>query len=169
MKPQISERALQQTFVSMFRAFYPKFQLILSLSGTNLNGTTAQKAMIIKDWISQGWQKGLPDITICIPNSVTIHLELKKPGSGVQSTEQMEVQARLTKLGHHYYLVDDVSDMFTIIAEHTLLADRKQAFAMFLMELSQPKIIEQFFMFPIGTDTNIVMESIKPYFHLGEL
>lgn len=165
----ISERILQQSFVGMFRAMYPDWQLILSLSGTALFGTAKQKAMTIDEWKLQGWERGLPDLTICLPKSVTVHFELKKPGKlNDQSPEQVGMQHKLTNLDHHYYVLDDVVDMFAILAQHTDMGARRTAFEQFTATLSQPTLSELFLYFPEGTPTADVLDAVKPYYHIKE-
>ena len=163
----MTERILHSTFVSIFRSIYPNFQLILSLSGTSLAGSAKQKSLTINEWKQQGWERGLPDLTIALPRSVTIHLELKRPGGGKQSTEQVAVQAKLTRLGHHYYVVDDIMDMFAIIADHTNPADRQFEFTQFTASLSHPVLTTEFLYFPVGTLTQSVLDAIRPYYHLN--
>lgn len=162
----INEATLQRSFVGMFRVFYPSSQLILSLSGTALFGTPKQKQLTINDWKSQGWERGLPDLTICLPGSVTVHFELKRPGKlNDQSEEQVDMQAKLTKLGHHYYVLDDCTNMFRIIADHTELNYRQECFQQ-LTDSLPDQLTELFLYFPVGTPKQLVLEAVEPYYFL---
>ena len=161
-----NEATLQRAFVGMFRQFYPSSQLILSLSGTALFGTPKQKKLTINDWISQGWERGLPDLTICLPGSVTVHFELKRPGKlNDQSTEQVDMQAKLTELGHHYYVLDDCTDMFNIIAQHTEHHYRQFCFQQ-LADALPNSLIEPFLYFEPGTPKDEVLNVVEPYYCL---
>lgn len=161
-----NEATLQRSFVGMFRAFYPSSQLILSLSGTALFGTPKQKQLTINDWKSQGWERGLPDLTICLPGSVTVHFELKRPGKlNDQSTEQVDMQHKLTNLGHHYYVLDDCTNMFSTIADHTQLNYRQECFQQ-LTDSLPTTLVEPFLYFPVGTPRDDVLNAVKPYYCL---
>ena len=140
-----SEATLQQTLVSTLRACYPEFVLVLSLSGTQLFGTPAQKAQTLDEWRKQGFVKGIFDLQLLLPEGKLLNLELKKPSGGVQSPEQITMEDNLAKLGHNYHLIRDVPHVMSLIAEKTTLVYRQSMYDQFGSKLPIP---------------------VKPYYHL---
>ncbi|RLE39947.1 hypothetical protein DRJ16_07645 [Candidatus Woesearchaeota archaeon] len=163
----MTEKILQQSFVSQFRVMYPAYQLILSLSGTALHGTAQQRSQTVAQWKREGFETGIADLTILAPHGVSIHLELKKPGKGVQSKEQKAMQAKLESLGHHYYLVDNLPDMWQAIANHTTTTDRLASFNQLFQQFSGETALSQPFLFyTSGTSIESIKSDFRPLYHL---
>lgn len=161
-----SESQLQCTVVQLLRTLYPDILPILSLSGTALYGTTKQRSSTIAQWKKEGWQAGLPDLSLAIHGGESIHLELKHPnGKGKQSLEQLAVQQQLINLGHNYYLVNSISQVMSIIAEHTLSSHREHCFNQLTSGLTDP-LSEQFLHFSSGTPLSEVNSLLRTYYHL---
>lgn len=163
----MNEAILQQTTVKMITEFYPEFLIILSLSGTQLNGTPQQKAKILNTWKEQGFRKGLPDFTLCLPEGRVIHIELKTPnGTGVQSKDQKEVETKLIYLDHKYYLCNSTQCVFDAINKNLPLDYSKRRLDKLLKEIPQDDNIskESFLMFSARTPIDIIKESIQQYF-----
>jgi len=123
----MTEALLQQTIVTTIKKLYPNFVINLSLSGVQLHGSPQQIAKIFVDLKKQGFQRGLPDLSIAIPNGITLHLELKKPSGGRQSTDQIHIQAQLESLGHNYTIIRSVDELLDTIAEYTTEEYRNEA------------------------------------------
>jgi hypothetical protein len=140
-----SEANLQQTLVSTLRGCFPEFVLVLSLSGTQLRGTAAQKAQVIAEWERQGWVRGIFDLQILMPGGKLLNLELKKPSGGKQSPDQVDMQNNLEAIGHNYHLIRDIPHVMSLIAEQTTLTYRQSMYDQFGSKLPIP---------------------VKPYYHL---
>lgn len=126
------ESVSQQTLVSMIRSMYPDLVINLSLNGISLNGLSPQqKAQLIREQKLQGFTNGLPDLLIYLPNSQVLNLELKRPKGGSQSSDQLIIQAKLEALGHTYFLIRDIYDVFKLIAERTTIEFRKWQYGIF--------------------------------------
>lgn len=116
-----SESILQQTCVSMIRTLYPDLVLNLSLNGISLNGLSSmQKAQVIAQAKREGMETGIQDLSVYLPDGVVLNLEFKRPKGGVQSTDQQLIESKLKALGHNYYLVRSVEEVFELIANNTL-------------------------------------------------
>lgn len=120
------ESVSQQTLVSMLRSMYPDLVINLSLNGISLNGLSPQqKAQLIREQKLQGFTNGLPDLLIYLPEGKVLNLELKRPKGNSQSPDQLAIQAKLEALGHNYFLIRDIYDVFKLIAHNTTLEFRK--------------------------------------------
>ena len=110
-----SEAILQQICVGYLKDKYPDIIYNVSLSGIKLSGNT--KYQVINTMKAQGWVTGIPDVTLHLPNSVTLCLELKTI-KGRQSEEQKVIENRLTKLGHTYLIVRTLDDLKEIMTKY---------------------------------------------------
>ena len=124
----MSEAILQQTLVSILKTLYPDYVINLSLSGISLNGSAKDNAQTMYSMIQQGFERGMPDLLLYLPNGKVLNMELKTD-KGKQSPDQVDVQNRLTKLGHNYYIIRTVYEAFKAISEHTEVYDRTFAYA----------------------------------------
>ena len=123
------ESVSQATLVSMLRSMYPDLVINLSLNGISLNGLSPQqKAQLIREQKLQGFTNGLPDLLIYLPNAQVLNLELKRPKGGSQSPDQLIIQSKLEALGHNYFLIRDIYDVFKLIAERTTTEFRKSQY-----------------------------------------
>lgn len=159
-----SESQFQCTFIESLRLLYPEFVINLSLSGISLNGTHKQNAMTIRQMEREGFVRGIMDLTIYLPRTQTLQLELKT-ATGRQSADQILIQEQLSKLGHNYYVVRDIDTIYSLIADHTELVDRQFAFNQFTNTLPDT-LTEPFLYFPIGTSKADVLSAVQPYYHL---
>ena len=126
------ESVSQQTLVAMLRAMYPDLVINLSLNGISLNGLSPQqKAQLIREQKLQGFTNGIMDIVIYLPDAQVLNLELKRPKGGSQSPDQLVIQAKLEALGHNYFLIRDIYDVFKLIAERTTTEFRKWQYGTF--------------------------------------
>jgi len=125
------ESVLQATTVSMLRVMYPNLVISLSMSGVSLNGSARQNAQTMQALSAQGFVKGLPDLVLYLPESKILNLEFKRPSGGIQSADQIAIQAKLTALGHNYHLVRSYEQVFQLITEHTTTEFREEQFDMF--------------------------------------
>ena len=123
----MTEALLQQTIVTTIQQLYPAFVINLSLSGIQLHGSPQQIAKTFIDLKKQGFQRGLPDLSIAIPNGITLHLELKKPSGGRQSKDQIRIQKQLESLGHNYTIIRSVDELLDTIAKYTTKEYRREA------------------------------------------
>lgn len=113
------ESTLQATLVAMLRQLYPSIVINLSLNGISLTGLSPQqKAQLIREQKQQGMEPGIMDLVLYLPNGKLLNLELKV-GRNDQSPDQQSIQAKLTDLGHNYYVIRDYQSVFNLIAEHT--------------------------------------------------
>ena len=114
------ESVSQQTLVALIRNLYPDLVINLSLNGISLNGLSQQqKAQLIREQKLQGFTNGIMDLVIYLPNAQVLNLELKRPKGNSQSPDQLIIQAKLQALGHNYFLIRDIYDVFKLIAERT--------------------------------------------------
>ena len=158
----MSEQILQQTTVTMIRTLYPSLLLNLSLNGISLAGLSPkQKSQLIMQAKREGLTVGIPDLLIYLPDGKVLNLEFKRPdGKGVQSADQVAVQQQLTNLGHNYYLVSNIDEVFAAIAEHTNPAFRADQLKSLDIPKSSGITTEQFLHWPAGTDISIIIEQL---------
>ena len=123
------ESVSQQTLVAMLRAMYPDLVINLSLNGISLVGLSLQqKAQLIREQKLQGFTNGIMDLVLYLPNAQVLNLELKRPRGGSQSSDQLVIQAKLEALGHNYFLIRDIYDVFKLIAERTTTEFRQSQY-----------------------------------------
>ena len=163
-----SESILQMTAVSMLRTIYPSLLLNLSLNGISLAGLSPkQKSQLIMQAKKEGMQVGIPDLLIYLPEAKVLNLEFKRPdGKGIQSSYQVEVQQQLTNLGHNYYLIRSVYEVFTAIAEHTSETFRKSEYTSLSVPLTDAVLTESFLHWPIGTTWHTIAEQLEQLYHI---
>ncbi len=126
------ESVSQQTLVSMIRNLYPDLVINLSLNGIPLdNLSQQQKAQLIREQKLQGFTNGIMDLVIYLPDAQVLNIELKRPKGGSQSPDQLAIQAKLEALGHNYFLIRDIYDVFKLIAERTTPEFRKSQYDLF--------------------------------------
>ncbi len=126
------ESVSQQTLVSMLREMYPDLVINLSLNGISLNGLSPQqKAQLIREQKLQGMTAGIMDLVIYLPDAQVLNLELKRPRGNSQSPDQLIIQSKLEALGHNYFLIRDIYDVFKLIAERTTTEFRKWQYGTF--------------------------------------
>jgi len=111
----LSERDLQTICVTYFRQTYPDYLIWSSLSGIKLSGK--QKYGVLESERKSGFIRGIPDLYAALPNGKSLHIEMKTP-SGKQSTDQVTMEANLTKLGHKYYICRSLQEFKQIIEEN---------------------------------------------------
>lgn len=161
-----SESHLQMTIVSMLRTLYPEFVINLSLNGISLAGLSPkQKAQLIAQAKREGMENGIQDFSLYVTNAQVLNFELKTD-TGKQSEDQLDIQAKLTNLGHTYFVIRDYQSAFSIIAEHTTVDYRIKAFNSLPIHDDQQLLIEQFLHFPAGTELADVIAAIKPLYHI---
>ena len=157
-----SESILQQTCVSMLRTLYPDLVLNLSLNGISLNGLSAtQKAQVIAQAKREGMEVGIMDLSIYLPEAQILNLEFKRPKGGVQSTDQQLIESKLKALGHNYYLVRSVEEVFELIANNTLPDFRYKQLDSLLIPNDTKVLTEQFLHWPKGTLFSTVDNKLK--------
>ena len=161
-----TEAILQQTFVHMFRTLYPDVLLSLSLSGIKLNGSYIENAKTIKALVPQGLERGLPDLTIYLPEGKVLNLEFKRPNGGVQSEDQKKVEAKLVALGHNYYLVRSVEHIFELIANNTLPDFRYKQFDNLSIPSDGNTLTDKFLYWPKCTMLSEVHSKLKGLYHI---
>ena len=123
------EATSQATLVAMIRSMYPDLIINLSLNGISLNGLSSQqKAQLIREQKLQGFTNGIMDLVIYLPDAQVLNLELKRPKGGSQSPDQSVIQAKLEALGHNYFLIRDIYDVFKLIAERTTTEFRQSQY-----------------------------------------
>ena len=123
------ESVSQQTLVSMIRNLYPDLVINLSLNGIPLdNLSQQQKAQLIREQKLQGFTNGIMDLVIYLPDAQVLNIELKRPKGGFQSSDQLAIQAKLEALGHNYFLIRDIYEVFKLIAERTTPEFRKSQY-----------------------------------------
>ena len=126
------ESVSQATLVSMIRSMYPDLVINLSLNGISLVGLSLQqKAQLIREQKLQGFTNGIMDLVIYLPDAQVLNLELKRPKGGSQSPDQLVIQAKLEALGHNYFLIRDIYDVFMLIAERTTITFRQSLLEQF--------------------------------------
>ena len=143
------EAISQKTLVSLLRALYPDLVINLSLNGISLDGLTPkQKSQLIREQKLQGMEPGIMDLVIYLPDSQVLNLELKRPKGGSQSPDQLVIQHKLEALGHNYFLIRDIYDVFKLIAERTSVEFRKWQYGTFSNSKQQvPVPVEQLYHF----------------------
>jgi hypothetical protein len=156
----MSESILQQTIVSLVTNFYPEFVINLSLSGIQLNGTAKQKSQIMQQMRREGFRRGLPDLTLYLPDGVSLQLELKTD-KGKQSDDQILVESQLKHLEHNYNIIRTVQSVFDLIIINTPLDYRTKQFDLLLKTIPSNG---QFLHYPAGTPISTIKEYLKPYF-----
>ena len=161
-----TEAILQQTAVQMVRILYPDVLLSLSLSGIKLNGSYIENAKTIKALVPQGFERGLPDLTIYLPEGKVLNLEFKRPNGGVQSEDQKKVEAKLLALGHNYYLVRSVEHIFELIANNTLPEFRYKQFDNLSIPSDGNTLIDKFLYWPKCTMLSEVHSKLKGFYHI---
>ena len=126
------ESVSQATLVAMIRALYPSLVINLSLNGISLDGLSPkQKAKLVREQKQQGLEPGIPDLQLLLPNAQVLNLELKRPIGGVQSPAQKDIQAKLKALGHNYFLIRDIYEVFKLISERTTVEFRKSQYLLY--------------------------------------
>ena len=163
-----AESILQMTAVSMLRTLYPSLLLNLSLNGISLAGLSPkQKSQLIAQAKKEGLTTGIPDLLIYLPEGKVLNLEFKRPdGKGVQSDDQVAVQQQLTNLGHNYYLVSSVDQVFAAIAEHSSESFRALEFRSLLLPHRNDVSTKPFLHWPAGTELGIVIDEMKQLYHI---
>ena len=162
----MSEAIIQQTAVQMVRILYPDVLLSLSLSGIKLNGSYVENAKTIKALVPQGFERGLPDLTIYLPEGKVLNLEFKRPNGGVQSEDQKKVEAKLLALGHNYYLVRSVEHIFELIANNTLPDFRYKQFDNLSIPSDGNTLTDKFLYWPKCTMLSEVHSKLKGLYHI---
>ena len=162
-----SELILQQTCVSMIRTLYPDLVLNLSLNGISLNGLSSlQKAQIIAQAKREGMETGIQDLSVYLPDGVVLNLEFKRPKGGVQSTDQQLIESKLKALGHNYYLVRSVEEVFELIANNTLSEFRYKQLDSLSIPNDTKVLTEQFLHWPKGTSLSTVDNKLKELYSI---
>lgn len=163
-----SESILQMTVVAMIRTLYPSLVLNLSLNGISLEGLSPkQKSQLIMQAKREGMTPGTVDLLIYLPEAKVLNLEFKRPdGKGVQSDDQVAVQQQLTNLGHNYYLVSSIDQVFAAIAEHTTEAFRKSEYLALSIPLTDAILTEPFLHWPAGTTWHTIAEQLEQLYHI---
>ena len=149
----------------MIRKLYPELLINLSLSGIKLNGTYIENAKTMKALVPQGFEKGLPDLSIYLPDSIVLNLEFKT-NIGKQSPEQVLIQSKLTKLGHNYHLVRTPYEVFDLITQYTELTYRVQCMSEIVIPSNSTKLTEQFLHFPKGTKLAEAYKLLRNLYHI---
>ena len=122
---------------------------------------------ILDDSKKEGMQVGIPDLLIYLPEAKVLNLEFKRPdGKGIQSSYQVEVQQQLTNLGHNYYLIRSVYEVFTAIAEHTSETFRKSEYTSLSVPLTDAVLTEPFLHWPSGTTWHTISEQLECFYHI---
>ena len=161
----MSEAILQQTLVSMLKQLYPDYVINLSLSGISLNGSAKDNAQTMYSMVQQGFSRGMPDLLLYLPNGKVLNMELKT-NKGKQSADQVDVQNRLTKLGHNYYIIRTVYEAFNAIAQNTNELDREEQWQKLDIPSFNGYTTDKFLHFPLGTNLEIVQTTLKSLYHL---
>ena len=161
----MSEAILQQTLVSMLKQLYPDYVINLSLSGISLNGSAKENAQTMYSMIQQGFSRGMPDLLLYLPNGKVLNMELKTD-KGKQSPDQVDVQHRLTKLGHNYYVIRTVYEAFNAIAQHTTESDRLEQRNKLIIHHNGLYITKPFLHFATGTSLEVVQDTLRNLYHL---
>ena len=161
----MSEAILQQTLVSILKTLYPDYVINLSLSGISLNGSAKENAQTMYSMVQQGFERGMPDLLLYLPNGKVLNMELKTD-KGKQSADQVDVQNRLTKLGHNYYIIRTVYEAFNAIAQHTTESDRLEQRNKLIIHHNGLYITKPFLHFAVGTNLETVQDTLKNLYHL---
>ena len=161
----MSEAILQQTLVSILKNLYPDYVINLSLSGISLNGSAKENAQTMYSLQAQGFSRGMPDLLLYLPNGKVLNMELKTD-KGKQSPDQIDVQHRLAKLGHNYYVIRTVYEAFNAIAEHTHELDRFEQQQKLIIPNDGKSLTKPFLHFTAGTNLSTVQDTLKNLYHL---
>ena len=161
----MTESTLQITLISMLRLLYPDYVINLSLNGISIPGDIKTKTLIINQMKKEGMEKGMPDLLLYLPNGKVLNMELKTD-KGKQSSDQIDVQHRLTKLGHNYYIIRTVYEAFNAIAEHTEPSDRQLQFNQLNISHNDLHITKPFLHFTVGTSLEVVQDTLRNLYHL---
>lgn len=163
-----SESILQQTCVSMIRTLYPDLVLNLSLNGISLNGLSSlQKAQVIAQAKREGMETGIQDLSVYLPDGVVLNLEFKRPKGGVQSTDQQLIESKLKALGHNYYLVRSVEEVFELISNSTLPDFRYKQLDSLLIPNDNRVLTEQFLHWSKGSELSVVRCKLKELYNIA--
>lgn len=149
----------------MLRLLYPDYVINLSLNGISIPGDIKTKTLIINQMKKEGMEKGMPDLLLYLPNGKVLNMELKTD-KGKQSSDQIDVQHRLTKLGHNYYIIRTVYEAFNAIAEHTEPSDRQLQFNQLNISHNDLYITKPFLHFATGTSLEVVQDTLRNLYHL---
>jgi len=155
-----SESTLQQILIQQLGFFYPELLPIQSMSGIHLHGNAKQKAQVLNTMRKEGFRKGFPDLSLMLPEGKVLHLELKRPSGGVQSSDQKEIEQILTRLNHQYYIVRSVDEAFKLIADNTSEMYRIKQFKEQKKELTEDTLIKPYLLYPIGTKTDVIINML---------
>ena len=161
----MSESTLQITLISMLRTLYSDYVINLSLNGISIPSDIKTKTLIINQMKKEGMEKGMPDLLLYLPNGKVLNMELKTD-KGKQSPDQVDVQNRLTKLGHNYYIIRTVYEAFNAIAEHTEPSDRQLQFNQLNISHNDLCITKPFLHFATGTSLEVVQDTLRNLYHL---
>ena len=161
----MSESTLQITLISMLKTLYSDYVINLSLNGISIPTDIKTKTLIINQMKKEGMEKGMPDLLLYLPNGKVLNMELKTD-KGKQSADQVDVQNRLTKLGHNYYIIRTVYEAFKAIAEHTEIYDRQFQFNQLIISHNDLYITKPFLHFATGTSLEVVQDTLRNLYHL---
>ena len=161
----MSESTLQITLISMLRTLYSDYVINLSLNGISIPTDIKTKTLIINQMKKEGMEKGMPDLLLYLPNGKVLNMELKTD-KGKQSADQVDVQNRLTKLGHNYYVIRTVYEAFKAIAEHTELSDRQLQFNQLNIQHNDLYITKPFMHFATGASLEVVQDALRNLYYL---
>ena len=161
----MSESTLQITLISMLRTLYSDYVINLSLNGISIPTDIKTKTLIINQMKKEGMEKGITDLLLYLPNGKVLNMELKTD-KGKQSTDQVDVQNRLTKLGHNYYIIRTVYEAFNAIAEHTEPSDRQLQFNQLNISHNDLYITKPFLHFATGISLEVVQDTLRNLYHL---
>ena len=161
----MTESTLQITLISMLRLLYPDYVINLSLNGISIPGDIKTKTLIINQMKKEGMENGMPDLLLYLPNGKVLNMELKTD-KGKQSLDQIDVQHRLTKLGHNYYIIRTVYEAFKAIAEHTNESDRFEQQQKLIIHHDDKSLTKPFLHFTVGTNLSTVQDTLKNLYHL---
>ena len=161
----MSESTLQITLISMLRTLYSDYVINLSLNGISIPSDIKTKTLIINQMKKEGMEKGMPDLLLYLPNGKVLNMELKTD-KGKQSADQVDVQNRLTKLGHNYYIIRTVYEAFNAIAQHTTESDRLEQRNKLVIHHNGLYITKPFLHFATGTSLEVVQDTLRNLYHL---
>lgn len=162
-----SESILQMTAVSMIRTLYPNLVLNLSMNGISLTGLSPKvKSQLIAQAKREGMAVGTPDLLVYLPEGKVLNLEFKRPKGGTQSEDQKLIESKLNALGHNYYIVRSVNEVFQTIADNTSSEFRMQVFISLNLSNDKDITTKPFLNWPIGTDMEIIISNLKELYHL---
>ena len=161
----MSESTLQITLISMLRTLYSDYVINLSLNGISIPTDIKTKTLIINQMKKEGMEKGMPDLLLYLPNGKVLNMELKTD-KGKQSADQVDVQQRLTKLGHNYYIIRTVYEALRAISEHTEPSDRQLQFNQLNIQHNDLYITKPFLHFATGTSLEVVHDTLRNLYYL---